>query len=679
MAYAYINLATMLTQLSERLDDESNVYWTTPELTAYIQEALRTWQSMAGYWRNRMIFNTALNTSFYDLTKQAGSQIPFTVTGSQLVSVMLYQLIEAQLTSAGVYQGTNMFTLDDITQALQRRRDQFLLETGMVLSQVSVPNPSPPESRVALPDNVINIRRCAWLSPGGTPFGVGAFGAGPFNGPYGVLTNLWRSSQFGAQAFKQNWALQPQDPPIEYSVATDPPVTVDMIPPPLNPGTLKLLAVLSGGTVGAGLSTGTFAHVQGNVGNSNNSASVSVQLPAVPKAGNLVCVAILADQGGPTAGVLISVKDANGNVYQVTPNSPSASSGAYTWMAYLLSAPTNASQSIIATFSLVTTTAQIYGEEFSISAGTQVFDTDATGTGTGTTVNTPAITPANAGELIYGACSPGGSIFNANAPWTPSAGGVGGGDLAGGAEYLLASAAGPNPLNFSQSFSIWASMAMAFYIISPGQNPIGVPDDLAWVVKWGAMADLLSKAGQAQDLPRADYCQKRWMQGIEVARIHTSAIYAALNGVDTPINALASLDSFNQNWQNGIAPPTAVALASWNMFAVAPPPDGIYSVRLDVIQNAPIPVALTDQVQIGREELDVVLDYCQHLAMFKMGGQEFLGTTPLFERMFRLAGVYNETLKADVEFLEPMADRAIREELLRPRRAAMPQPETAEA
>ena len=73
MAYAYINLATMLTQLSERLDDESNVYWTTPELTAYIQEALRTWQSMAGYWRNRMIFNTALNTSFYDLTKQAGS------------------------------------------------------------------------------------------------------------------------------------------------------------------------------------------------------------------------------------------------------------------------------------------------------------------------------------------------------------------------------------------------------------------------------------------------------------------------------------------------------------------------------------------------------------------------------------------------------------------------------
>ena len=464
MAYNYISLAGLLTQLSERLDDEQNIYWTLAELTEYIAEALRTWQSMAGYWRGRMIFNTSLNTSFYDLTQQTNSLIPFTVTDTQMVSEILYHLIEAQLTSAGVYVGTGMFNLDDITKAIERRRNQFLLETGMVLQQVSVPNPSPPESRVLLPDNVINIRRCAWLAPGGTPFGVGNFGAGPFNGPYGVLTNLWRSNQYAAQAFKQNWALQPQDPPIEYSVATDPPVTVDMIPPPLNPGTLKLLAVLAGSPL------------------------------------------------NPAVGVLM-----------------------------------------------------------------------------------------------------------------------------------------------------------------------GVPDNLSWVVKWGALADLLSKAGQAQDLPRADYCQKRWMQGIQVARIHTSAIYAALNGKDTMINALASFDSFNQNWQNGIAPPTDVALASWNMFAVSPPPDGIYSVRLDVIQNAPIPVALTDQVQIGREELDVLLDYCQHLAMFKQGGQEFLGTTPLFERMFRLAGVYNETLKADVDFLEPMADRAIREEILRPRRAAMPQPETAEA
>jgi hypothetical protein len=207
-----------------------------------------------------------------------------------------------------------------------------------------------------------------------------------------------------------------------------------------------------------------------------------------------------------------------------------------------------------------------------------------------------------------------------------------------------------------------------------------VPDNFAWVVKFGALSDMLSKAGQAQDMPRAEYCERRWKEGIQLARIHTSAVQAQINGVTATIGAVESLDAYLPNWQNGVAPPTTPALASWNMFAVSPPPDqGNYSVTLDVVQNAPVPVNPNDQLQLGREEFDAVLGYAEHLALFKVGGAEFLSTTPLYDQMVRLAGVYNERLIANVDFFGSMSDRAIREENLRPRRIPVEQAQAQEA
>jgi hypothetical protein len=116
------------------------------------------------------------------------------------------------------------------------------------------------------------------------------------------------------------------------------------------------------------------------------------------------------------------------------------------------------------------------------------------------------------------------------------------------------------------------------------------------------------------------------------------------------------------------------------MFAVSPPPDTAnYSITLDVVQNAPVPVNAGDQLQLGREELDAIIGYAEHLALFKVGGAEFLSTTPLYDQMVRLAGVYNERLIAQVDFLGAMSDRAIREENLRPRRIPVEQAQAQEA
>jgi len=440
--YSHTNLTQALAQISERLDDSGNVYWSSAELVLYLQEAFRFWQGLTGYWRGRMVFDTVANTPFYDLTQQAGTLIPYTITDSALASEILYHLLEPQLSGSPLaYVGTDMFTMDDISKAMQRRRDQFLEETGMVLTVSTIGVGTPPTTVIPLTDNTIDVRRACLIDV-----------------PSGVKTVLWRTNEFGAQGFKPGWGTSPADPTTGYSVAVEPPVSLSLIPPQANPAQLELITLNAGAAL------------------------------------------------NPSTGVLL-----------------------------------------------------------------------------------------------------------------------------------------------------------------------GIPDNFAWVVKFGAMADLLSKAGQAQDLPRANYCQQRWREGIQIARIHTSAVWGAIDGQESFITSTESLDAFSPAWENTVAPPTSLALGSWNLLAAAPTPDAIHGIRLDVVQNAPVPVNPTDQLQIGREELDTLFDYCEHLALLKVGGGEFLETTPLYDNVMKHAGVYNERLGAAVYFSQPMSNRATQEEALRPRRVPVEQ------
>jgi hypothetical protein len=436
--YAHITYAQLQTEVANRLDDPANIFWTAAEIQLYILEALRTWQAFSHYARDRMIFSTAANTIFYDLTQQPGTLIPFTVKDSDLVSVMLSELLEPQL-AAGLYVGTDMFTLADFTKALERRRNQFLLETGMVLTRAVLNWPAPPISRSPLDDRTISLRRVAWIDPGGN------------------FTVLWRSNEWAASAFSHGWENTTGITPSEYSTAAEPPVTLQVIPPPANNGQVELLSVLAGAPL------------------------------------------------NPTAGVLL-----------------------------------------------------------------------------------------------------------------------------------------------------------------------GIPDDFTWVIKWGALADLLAKAGEAHDTLRASYCEQRYREGIALAMIHSSAVQGLINGAQVTIQAVKSFDTFNPSWQNTAATqPTDLALASWNMLAASPQPDAVgYSLTLDVIRNAPLPVNPGDFIQLGREELDAVIDYVEHLAWFKIGGVEFAETKPLYENFQRVAALYNETLKATIDFVEPMGDRAARQDILEPRRSA---------
>lgn len=203
---------------------------------------------------------------------------------------------------------------------------------------------------------------------------------------------------------------------------------------------------------------------------------------------------------------------------------------------------------------------------------------------------------------------------------------------------------------------------------------LGIPDDFAWVIEFGAMCDLLGPDAQTKDSPRAAYCQARWEEGVALGRIYASVVQMQVNAVPIYISALQSLDAGNPTWQASSGQPTIAAAAGLHVFALSPVPDGSYGISADVVRKAPIPAADGDFLQIGREELDSILRYAEHLASFKMGGAEFAATKLQYDGFIRAASIYNERLRANASNFEVLTDRTHLEGSRRPRRLAKPQP-----
>jgi hypothetical protein len=201
---------------------------------------------------------------------------------------------------------------------------------------------------------------------------------------------------------------------------------------------------------------------------------------------------------------------------------------------------------------------------------------------------------------------------------------------------------------------------------------MGIPDDFTWIAKFGALSDLLNKDGPGRDPLRAEYCEKRYQDGIKIATAaaagNSSVMQARINDEVVWSDSLYEVDAARPNWQNQQKTPDNATVAGLNLMALANIPDAVYGVTVDVVRNAVIPVLDSDPIQLGREEFDAVIGYAQHLACFKLGGAEFMASMPLYERFMRLAGAYNETVQALVRFEDPLEDRAAREESENPMR-----------
>lgn len=435
MAYTHTTLAQARTQLATRLNDPNLVQWTAAELNLYIQESLRFWQALTGFFRDRATISTANGAAFYDLTTaiaQAGL-FDYNVTDASLVNTIEYHLLEPATIS---WTGTDQFTLEQVTQALQSRRDQFLVDTGCVITRTpNVAVPGPPVGRVPLSDTVMDVRRAAFIDQAG------------------VITNLFRDNELDARAWTPSWAGSPSTPPTAFSVSLTPPVSLQAIPPPAAPGQLDLLSVSSG----------------------------------------------------------------------------------------------------------------------------------------------PVLNPA-------------------------------------------------------------------------GPVKMAIPDDLCWAVKFGALADLLSNDGQNTDMRRAQYCEQRYQQGVKIAMLNPSVMYPQIQDTVLDVGSVFDMDVWRPGWQNSTGTPDYLGMAGRNLIALSKVPNGVFSLSLDLIRNMPVPAADGDFLQVGRETVDAIVDYAQHLAMFKEGGAEFEQSAELMQNIIQLAATQNARIKASDLMEAPLKLPAQTQELEMPRK-----------
>ncbi len=205
-------------------------------------------------------------------------------------------------------------------------------------------------------------------------------------------------------------------------------------------------------------------------------------------------------------------------------------------------------------------------------------------------------------------------------------------------------------------------------------NPlVGVPDDWAWAVKWGAMADLLGIENQARDPARAEYCEQRYRMGVELCMKAPIVLHALINGQQAPLVSIEELDTQAPGWTNIPGPPDTIGVSEY-MLAMSPVPDGVYSVTLDVLRTAPFPLLLSDPIQVGLEEQDAVLDYAHHIGTFKEGGAEFKATMRNFKNLIQQATVFNERLSAMSFYRELMEERSRRENMNRRARREAQEP-----
>ncbi len=231
MPYTYQNFSDLKSALAEILSDPGNIHWTAAELGIYLNAAFREFNSIARIFRDRGTFATTAGDLFYDLTSVLANGngeffLQPVITDAQLLTQAKYMLIEPLPDNDTSF--TDGFTLTNFTNAFTQRRNQFLLETGLLVSQPTAQVVVSGEGRIQIEDDsAIDVRRATWTDLDGN------------------VTQLMREDEFSSAAFSSSWP-QVSGTPQRYSIYPSPLLTIQLIPPPVDNGTLTLQTISSG-------------------------------------------------------------------------------------------------------------------------------------------------------------------------------------------------------------------------------------------------------------------------------------------------------------------------------------------------------------------------------------------------------------------------------------------------
>ena len=226
-----------------------------------------------------------------------------------------------------------------------------------------------------------------------------------------------------------------------------------------------------------------------------------------------------------------------------------------------------------------------------------------------------------------------------------------------------------------QSFSMSSEPPLSFDVdIAPNQsgtyeaivlqsgtqfNPltptlVNIPDDFSWALIYGALSDLLGNEQEATDRERADYCLKRYMDGLQLLQKIPWIMLGKVNGVAVNCDSLFATDRYTPNWDTIPSNFGPVIVIAGVDFLAAPVNSGI---GVTVLGNAPVPVLGTDYVQVDRADWDTVLDLAQAMACFKMGGADWKKCLEIEARAIQACSAENTRLRSFGAFSDILVKR----------------------
>jgi hypothetical protein len=168
-----------------------------------------------------------------------------------------------------------------------------------------------------------------------------------------------------------------------------------------------------------------------------------------------------------------------------------------------------------------------------------------------------------------------------------------------------------------------------------------IPEDYFWGVKFGVLSDLLSADGPARDPARAVYAEQRYQESVQLYRLNATLVATQIAGVPVWSGSVFEMDAFLASWQNQPGAPQFAGMCDRNLVAFGPIPNQTYTITMDVVANIPVPAVDGDFIQVDRGAIDPLLDYVEHLAAFKMAGQEFQMTDKLRQNFIAAAALEN--------------------------------------
>src|SRR5262245_32101142 len=157
MPYPQPTLTQAVAALSVRLQDPTMTRWVEAELIVYLREAIRWWNAMTALYRESAFFDFTIAQKWFELPTVLPTLRPYTVTNGELIADLQYSLLEPAA-AFGTWTGTGQFDLATLTVAIQRRREQFLRETGAVLTEFSSAQVANASGRFELSETITNVR-----------------------------------------------------------------------------------------------------------------------------------------------------------------------------------------------------------------------------------------------------------------------------------------------------------------------------------------------------------------------------------------------------------------------------------------------------------------------------------------------------------------------------------------